>query len=144
MPLWRHPNSQALSLCSRFSLGEWSIALHGNLSTPRTKWHCPSHDGHQHLHRLEEEPALPSASPFCQNFVGDEVMRAITLTELAYGVACSGDAQAYNKASLNSLLEDIPATPFEGQAARIDQPLRAAHKERQKDVQNKLIAAHAL
>jgi tRNA(fMet)-specific endonuclease VapC len=71
-------------------------------------------------------------------------MTVITLASLEYGVACSGDAQAYNKALLNSLLEDIRVTPFWGQAARIDQPLRAAHKERQKDMQDKLIAAHAL
>jgi tRNA(fMet)-specific endonuclease VapC len=81
---------------------------------------------------------------FAECFVGDVVMSAITLAELEYGVACSGDTQAHNQALLRSLLEDIPAAPFEGLAARIYGPLRAAHKERQKDALDKLIAAHAL
>ena len=81
---------------------------------------------------------------FAECFVGDVVMSAITLAELEYGVACSGVAQAHNQALLSSLLEDIPAAPFEGRAASIYGPLRAANKKRQKDALDKLIAAHAL
>jgi tRNA(fMet)-specific endonuclease VapC len=81
---------------------------------------------------------------FAQCFVGDVVISAITLAELEFGVACSGDQQARNQEALNSLLEDIVVAPFEAQAARAYGPLRAAHRERQKDALDKLIASHAL
>ena len=77
-------------------------------------------------------------------FVGDVVMSAITLAELQFGVACSGAARKRNQAALDSLLEDILVAPFEAQAARAYGPLRAAHKERNKDALDKLIASHAL
>ena len=77
-------------------------------------------------------------------FVGDVVMSAITLAELEFGVACSGAARKRNQAALDSLLEDILVAPFEAQAARAYGPLRAAHKERNKDALDKLIASHAL
>ncbi|PUE40598.1 type II toxin-antitoxin system VapC family toxin [Limnohabitans sp. Bal53] len=95
------------------------------------------------IYLMKHQPPQVQAR-FAKCFVGDVVMSAITLAELEFGVACSGDAQAHNQALLSSLLEDIPAAPFEGQAARIYGPLRAAHKERQKDALDKLIAAHAL
>lgn len=95
------------------------------------------------IYLMKHQPPQVQAR-FAECFVGDVVMSAITLAELEFGVACSGDSQAHNQALLNSLLEDIPAAPFEGQAARIYGPLRAAHKERQKDALDKLIAAHAL
>jgi tRNA(fMet)-specific endonuclease VapC len=80
---------------------------------------------------------------FSQCFVGDVVISAITLAELEYGVARSGDARADNQAQLDSLLEDIPVVPFEALAARAYGPLRAASRERNKDALDKLIAAHA-
>ena len=95
------------------------------------------------IYLMKHQPPQVQAR-FAECFVGDVVMSAITLAELEYGEACSGDAQAHNQALLSSLLEDIPAAPFEGRAARIYGPLRAAHKERQKDALDKLIAAHAL
>jgi tRNA(fMet)-specific endonuclease VapC len=95
------------------------------------------------IYLMKHQPPQVQAR-FAECFVGDVVMSAITLAELEFGVACSGDAKAHNQALLDSLLEDIPAAPFEGQAARIYGPLRAAHKERQKDALDKLIAAHAL
>ena len=95
------------------------------------------------IYLMKHQPPQVQAR-FADCFVGDVVMSAITLAELEYGVACSGNAQAHNQALLSSLLEDIPAAPFEGQAARIYGPLRAANKERQKDALDKLIAAHAL
>lgn len=81
---------------------------------------------------------------FAECFVGDVVISAITLAELQYGVACSGEAQAHNQALLESLLEDILVAPFEARAARAYGPLRAANRERNKDALDKLIASHAL
>ncbi len=95
------------------------------------------------IYLMKHQPPQVQAR-FAECFVGDVVMSAITLAELEFGVACSGDAKVHNQALLDSLLEDIPAAPFEGQAARIYGLLRAAHKERQKDALDKLIAAHAL
>ena len=81
---------------------------------------------------------------FAACFVGDVVISAITLAELEFGVACSGPHQAQNRLALQSLLEDIVVAPFEAAAARSYGPLHAAHRERQKDALDKLIAAHAL
>ena len=81
---------------------------------------------------------------FAECFVGDVVISAITLAELEFGVACSGESQSKNRAALDSLLEDILVESFEGQAARTYGPLRAANRERNKDALDKLIAAHAL
>jgi tRNA(fMet)-specific endonuclease VapC len=81
---------------------------------------------------------------FAECFVGDVVISAITLAELAFGVACSGESRAKNQAALDSLLEDLLVMPFEVDAARAHGPLRAAHRERNKDALDKLIAAHAL
>ncbi len=80
---------------------------------------------------------------FAQCFVGDVVMSAITLAELEFGVACSGEHRERNQAALDSLLEDIPVAPFAAAAARAYGPLRAAHRERGRDALDKLIAAHA-
>ena len=95
------------------------------------------------IYLMKHQPPQVQAR-FAECFVGDVVMSAITLAELEFGVACSGDAKTHNQALLNSLLEDIPAAPFEAQAARVYGPLRAAQRERQKDALDKLIAAHAL
>jgi tRNA(fMet)-specific endonuclease VapC len=81
---------------------------------------------------------------FAECFVGDVVISAITLAELEFGVACSGQFQARNRAALASLLEDILVTPFEAGAARAYGPLRAVNRERNKDALDKLIASSAL
>jgi tRNA(fMet)-specific endonuclease VapC len=81
---------------------------------------------------------------FAECFVGDVVISAITMAELEFGVACSGESQAHNQALLNSLLEDILVAPFEIGAARAYGPLRAANRERNKDALDKLIASHAI
>lgn len=81
---------------------------------------------------------------FAECFVGDVVISAITMAELEFGVACSGESQANNQALLNSLLEDILVAPFEIGAARADGPIRAANRERNKDALDKLIASHAI
>ena len=92
---------------------------------------------------MKHQPAQVRAR-FAECFVGDVVISAITLAELEFGVACSGEAQAHNQVLLDSLLEDILVAPFEAQAARAYGPLRAANRERNKDALDKLIAAHAL
>jgi len=84
------------------------------------------------------------AERFSQCFVGDVVISAITLAELEYGVTCSGQAEAQNRLALDSLLQDIVATPFEGQAAKAYGPVRQATRERKRDALDKLIAAHAI
>ena len=81
---------------------------------------------------------------FAECFVGEVVISAITLAELQFGVACSGESRARNKAALNSLLEDIPVAPFDDRAAGAYGPLRAANRERNKDALDKLIASHAM
>lgn len=81
---------------------------------------------------------------FAACYVGDVVISAITLAELEFGVACSPEAQARNQAALASLLEDIQVAPFEAAAARAYGPLRAQHRDRNRNALDKLIAAHAM
>jgi len=81
---------------------------------------------------------------FAACYVGDVVISAITLAELEFGVACSPEAQARNRAALASLLEDIQVAPFEAAAARAYGPLRAQHRDRNRNALDKLIAAHAM
>jgi tRNA(fMet)-specific endonuclease VapC len=81
---------------------------------------------------------------FAECFVGDVVISAITLAELEFGVACSGDARGMSQAALDRLLEDILVAPFEARAARAYGPVRAANRERKKGALDKLIASHAL
>jgi tRNA(fMet)-specific endonuclease VapC len=95
------------------------------------------------IYLMKHQPPQVRAH-FAECFVGDVVISAITLAELEFGVACSGEAQAHNQVLLDSLLEDILVAPFETQAARAYGPLRAANRERNKDALDKLIAAHAL
>lgn len=95
------------------------------------------------IYLMKHQPPQVRAR-FAECFVGDVLISAITLAELEYGVACSGAMQAHNGSVLNSLLEDIVVAPFEARAAKAYGPLRAAHRERQKDALDKLIASHAL
>ena len=81
---------------------------------------------------------------FAECYVGEVVISAITLAELEFGVACSGESQSRHQTLLDSLLEDIPVVPFEAQAARAYGPLRATHRDRTQDALDKLIASHAL
>ncbi len=75
---------------------------------------------------------------------GDVVISAITLAELRYGVECRADTRAQNERALSSLLEDIPAVPFDHCAAAAYGPLWLAVRERRRDALDKLIAAHAV
>lgn len=95
------------------------------------------------IYLMKHQPPQVRAR-FAQCFVGDVVISAITLAELEFGVACSGDAAVHNQAALDSLLEDIPVAPFDSSAARSYGPLRAADRERSKDALDKLIASHAV
>jgi len=81
---------------------------------------------------------------FAQCYVGDVVISAITLAELEYGVACSGDQQARNRKALDDFLTEVPAAPFDGTAAAMYGPTRLATRERQRNALDKLIASHAL
>lgn len=84
------------------------------------------------------------AARFATCFVGEVVISAITLAELEYGVACSGESSARNQVALDGLLDDIVVAAFEARAARAYGPLRAANRERNRDALDKLIAAHAV
>jgi len=84
------------------------------------------------------------AARFAQCYVGDVVISAITLAELEYGVACSGEQQARNRQALDDFLQEVPAAPFDGAAAALYGPMRLATRERQRDALDKLIASHAL
>lgn len=95
------------------------------------------------IYLMKHQPPQVRAR-FAECFVGDVVISAITLAELEFGVACSNESRPKNQAALDSLLEDLLVMPFEGGAARAYGPLRAAHRERNKDALDKLIAAHAL
>ena len=95
------------------------------------------------IYLMKHQPPQVRAR-FAECFVGDVVISAITLGELAFGVACSGELRVKNQAALDSLLDDLLVMPFEVDAARAYGPLRGAHRERNKDALDKLIAAHAL
>ena len=95
------------------------------------------------IYLMKHQPPQVRAR-FAECFVGDVVISAITLVELEFGIACSGESQARNQAALDALLEDLLVAPFEARAARAYGPLRAANRERNKDALDKLIASHAL
>ena len=95
------------------------------------------------IYLMKHQPPQVRAR-FAECYVGEVVISAITLAELEFGVACSGESQARHQALLGSLLEDIPVVPFEAQAARAYGPLRATHRDRTQDALDKLIASHAL
>ncbi|RDK08091.1 type II toxin-antitoxin system VapC family toxin [Cupriavidus lacunae] len=83
------------------------------------------------------------AERFAQCFEGDVVLSAITLAELEYGVAVSGDPLAARRA-LEALVARVPVLPLNAAAARAYGPVRAATRERKADALDKLIAAHAI
>ncbi len=95
------------------------------------------------IYLMKHQPPQVRAR-FAECFVGDVVISAITLAELEFGVACSGEARGRNQAMLDSLIEDIPVAPFESRAARSYGPLQAANRDRNRDALDKLIASHAL
>lgn len=85
------------------------------------------------------------AQRFAQCFVGDVVISAITLAELEYGVAASDDENRQrNQTALEAFLREVPAAPFDAQAAKAYGPARMLTRERKRDALDKLIASHAL
>ncbi len=95
------------------------------------------------IYLMKHQPPQVRAR-FAECFVGDVVISAITLAELEFGVACSGDLRGRHQAALDSFLEDVLVAPFEARAARAYGLVRAANRERQKGALDKLIASHAL
>lgn len=95
------------------------------------------------IYLMKHQPPQVRAR-FAECFVGDVVISAITLAEVEFGVASSGNARAKNEAALSNFLQDIPVAPFEARAASAYGPLRAMQRERNKDALDKLIAAHAI
>lgn len=95
------------------------------------------------IYLMKHQPPQVRAR-FAECFVGDVVISAITLAELEFGVACSGDARGRYQAALDSFLDDILVAPFEARAARAYGLVRAANRERKKGALDKLIASHAL
>ena len=95
------------------------------------------------IHLMKHQPP-ELAERFRDRFVGEVVISAITLAELEYGVACSGPAQAQNRAALDDFLDEIPAVPFDDGCASAYGPIRLATRERKRDALDKLIAAHAV
>jgi tRNA(fMet)-specific endonuclease VapC len=89
-----------------------------------------------------EAPEVQARFDRC--FVGEVVISAITLAELEFEVACSGERRAQNRAALDALLGDIAAEPFDGAAAKAYGPVREATQDRKRDALDKLIAAHAV
>lgn len=84
------------------------------------------------------------AARFAQCVVGEVVISAITLAELEFGVACSGDKSLQNRRALDLLLEDIPVAPFDATSAGAYGTIRLATQDRKRDAQDKLITAHAV
>jgi tRNA(fMet)-specific endonuclease VapC len=95
------------------------------------------------IYLMKQQPEQVQAR-FEACYIGEVVMSAITLAELEYGVAMSGDHRSRNEAALVALLEDVKVAPFEAGAAKAYGPVRAAHRDRQRHALDKLIAAHAL
>jgi len=95
------------------------------------------------IYLMKQQPA-EVAKRFARCLVGEVVISAITLAELEYGVVCSGKNEQRNRAALDSLLQDIPAAPFDAEAAGAYGPIRRAAQDRRRDALDKLIAAHTL
>lgn len=95
------------------------------------------------IYLMKHQPVEVRAR-FEQCFVGEVVISAITLAELEYGVACSGEAQFANRIHLDAFIEDVPVAPFEALAARAYGPARFGNRDRSRDALDKLIAAHAM
>jgi tRNA(fMet)-specific endonuclease VapC len=84
------------------------------------------------------------AARFALCVVGEVVISAITLAELEFGVACSGDKTEQNRRALDMLLEDIPVAVFDAKSAGAYGAIRLATRDRKRDALDKLIAAHAV
>ena len=96
------------------------------------------------VHLVEGHPAV--AKRAAKEEAGGVVMSAVTLAELRYG-ALMIDGQKkreYGLAGLEKILEDIPAVPFDEDAALAYAHVRMADPKRNIRAMDKLIAAHAI
>lgn len=75
---------------------------------------------------------------------GDVAISAITLAELRAGLELNPATRAHNERALDALLQDVPALPFEHNAAVSYGAMRSAVGDRRRDALDRLIAAHAL
>lgn len=75
---------------------------------------------------------------------GDAVMSVVTQAELRAGIEMHPASKIQNEHALSALLEDIPALPFDQNAAEKYGVLRAAVRDRSRNALDRLIAAHAL
>ena len=85
------------------------------------------------------------AARFAECWVGDVVISAVTMAELAYGFARAEPARrpALRRA-LSRFVAEVPVAPFDEAAAAAYGPVRAASRDRRRDTLDRLIAAHAL
>jgi tRNA(fMet)-specific endonuclease VapC len=96
------------------------------------------------IYLLKRQPAAVF-DKMAQLTVGDVVMSSITLAELRHGGGASSAADyAQDMAALDALLDDIPALPFDDDAARAYGKLARSSKLKRKQALDNLIAAHAL
>ncbi len=80
---------------------------------------------------------------FAQLGFGDVVMSSIVLAELRFGALVSKQ-RAREDSAIAGLLEDVPALPFDTDAAAAYATVRATHPGRRRDALDRLIAAHAI
>jgi tRNA(fMet)-specific endonuclease VapC len=77
--------------------------------------------------------------------VGDVLMSSITLAELRHGGGGQSDADYANDMdALDALLQDIPAMPFDDDAAKAYGVLARSSKLKRKQAMDNLIAAQAI
>lgn len=95
------------------------------------------------IYLMKQQPPEVAAR-FAQCYVGEVVISAITLAELEFGIACSGDGKLQNRQGLDLLLEDIHVAAFDAKSAAAYGPIRFSTKDKKRDALDKLIAAHAV
>lgn len=88
---------------------------------------------------------LPAvAARFAELAVGDAVMSAITLAELAAGLERNPATREHNRRVLGRLTELVNVAPFDENAAASFGAFHSAVRDRRRDALDRLIAAHAV
>ena len=96
------------------------------------------------IYLLQRQP-VAVFDRFAQLDVGAVVMSCLTLAELRCGAASrSANDRQRDMAALDALIEDIPALPFDTEAAGVFAELAARSKLRRNQSIDNLIAAHAI
>ena len=93
---------------------------------------------------LMKQASPTAAVRLAECYVGEVAISAITLAELEFGVAASGERAQHNRAALDALLTELAVVPFDGVAARAYGPVRVQGRARRRDALDKLIAAQAI